>query len=414
MKEKPLHYKSYGNWSSTGGVGNKISVEVPENCEYMEIYFNNGSSDTTGSEKYMVSSNEELYDTYEPYVGGQAAPNPEYNFPIRNVGDNVNLFDKDNANILNAYADFTTSKITTSATSKLAYLEITGGKTYTVSKILSTRFRVSTTAELPAINVTTIDNLINDNGTVITINTSNNSKYLCIGFYNASSDTLTEQEILDSIKVEEGTVATGYSPYNCGGVDVKVESANVPHEEQTVTFPLEEGQLLHLGDTLEDDGIHQRRAIKVLDGTESFEQFAIWGNYHRCRCLILNAKTFTTNDNNGQLSSHFSYNKTGVFSENSQTLAGIFAQYHDSQYFYFVVSQTTLTEFKAFLAEQYANGTPVTLESVLAEPIIVPYNEEQQKAYDKIKALYSYEGTTYISSDNGPSPIFKIQYYKEE
>ena len=47
----------------------------------------------------------------------------------------------------------------------------------------------------------------------------------------------------------------------------------------------------------------------------------------------------------------------------------------------------------------------------LAEEVIEPYTEEQQAEYDKIKELYTFDGTTNISSTDVVPPYLQIQYY---
>ena len=511
--------------SSTSAIGNgrtflNSNTSVAYSSEesqklYAYISIASGKTYNNYIVDFQITEGETADYDYEKYVGGQAAPNQEYNFPIRNVGDNVNIYhieDKEaftingiewsvNNNIIHATGTATTD----SSTRARIPFDMTG-KVGTFSFAAKEGAYVYCRVEK------------NGSTTYPTSPITLDGTETLVQIYPQIARGVTVDTDI-SIKVEEGPTPTGYSPYNCGSVDVKVENKNlyndeleigminsqgenaynagmcrnkgyislqpnteytislsisatvglrfydkdkkyiinmaavvaprtfttpenayylrivivstdltnkvqiekgstvtnyIVHEEQTVTFPLQEGQVLHLGDTLEDDGVHQRRFTKVFDGSETFEQFQAWGNYYRARLLMLNAKTFSTNDDNGQLCSHFIYSKSGTLGTEAQSNKGSFAQFHDSDKFYFVFEQTSITAFKAFLAEQYANGTPVTLEYELAEEIIVPYTETQQEAYAKIKKLYSYEGTTYISSDNTPSLIFKIQYVKEE
>ena len=123
------------------------------------------------------------------------------------------MFDKNNANILNnAYLNNSQSKIASGDGNKVLYISIEGGKTYTISKIASSRFAVATTSTLPSINTTTIDKEQDNSATHITLNTSINAKYLCV-FYLYSADTINEREILNSIQIEKGSTATSYEPY---------------------------------------------------------------------------------------------------------------------------------------------------------------------------------------------------------
>ena len=124
-----------------------------------------------------------------------------------------NLFDKNNANILSGYyLNFNQNKILSASGTATLYISIKGGETYTISKRLSSRFAIATTEELPSNNVDLFNAKQNNNATSLTITTSTNAKYLCV-FFLHSSDTLTEQQILDSIQIEKGNQATTYEEY---------------------------------------------------------------------------------------------------------------------------------------------------------------------------------------------------------
>ena len=125
-----------------------------------------------------------------------------------------NLFDEDNANILDdTYLD--QYSIRTSTGTKLLYISCKPNTTYTISKIVSSRFRVATTNVIPEASVSTYGYITNDTGTTVTITTNSTAKYLCV-YYKNTSDTLTTQQILDSIQIEEGSTATDLEPYGTG------------------------------------------------------------------------------------------------------------------------------------------------------------------------------------------------------
>lgn len=127
-----------------------------------------------------------------------------------------NLFDKDNTNILNAYINATNSTIVSHSNSRTLYIPIKPSTTYTISKILSKRFIVVSTIDIPANNIVGT-NIVNDNSaTNLTITTGVNDKYLAVFYYLSGTDTLTEQQVLDSIMIEEGSQATDYEPYGVG------------------------------------------------------------------------------------------------------------------------------------------------------------------------------------------------------
>jgi hypothetical protein len=133
-----------------------------------------------------------------------------------------NLFDKNNANILNNnYIGSTTIGIANGA--KTLYYECKPNTTYTVSKIASQRFIIGDTNETPANGVTVNNRTANNTGTDITITTSSNAQYLVVFYYLSTADTLTEQEILDSIQITEGSEVKPYFPYGQVGMWYKRE-----------------------------------------------------------------------------------------------------------------------------------------------------------------------------------------------
>ena len=145
-------------------------------------------------------------------------PSTDYPSEIETVGSNVQLFDKDNVNKLNAVPDV--SSIVANFSGKSFYIKVKSNTTYTVSrKIIGSRFVVGTTANLPAAGETIIDRKVNNEGSSITLTTSKNVNYLVVYYlYNSSEN---EEEILDNIKIEKGSTATPWSAYGTGCVEKK-------------------------------------------------------------------------------------------------------------------------------------------------------------------------------------------------
>lgn len=202
------------------------------------------------------------------------------------------------------------------------------------------------------------------------------------------------------IQLELGSTATDYEPY----------------KSQVVTFPLAEGQKLMLGDYLADDGIHHKRKQIVLDGTEGYINQA-----QGVDSIFYTAfKVQDMRENSELLCSHFRNSKN---IEDVKMNIGIGALYEN--YIYFGIDVETIgatadmtlaqktEKWKSYLAEQKANGTPIVIEYYLAEEEIEPYTTEQREAYNKIKELYSYKGTTHITCENEVSCIFQTGYYKD-
>ena len=184
----------------------------------------------------IVSGSEADYN-YEIYTNG-SSPNPTFPQNIDVVtGDqnikvqNKNLFDKNNTTVLPLAVNSTQVFNSTGGNGKSIYIPITGGLTYTISKIQSARFRVGTTAITPGNVVPTVDFQENDNATSITLNTSSTANYLIAYFYLNGTDTLTIEEVLNTMQIEVGSSASSY----------------IAHQEQNYTIALGTTELCKIG-----------------------------------------------------------------------------------------------------------------------------------------------------------------------
>lgn len=190
-------------FQDTGDISYQFTTSATGKIAIAFGFSNNssGSSSTINNLMIRLSTDD---DTFEPYH------NQDYEIDLHGK----NLFDKNNANILNAYIALGNSKITSSNSDKCLYIPIKSNTTYTISKILSSRFVIGCVDEEPVLN-SSVCNPISGNqasNTTYTITSGNNSQYLVV-FYYTTSDTLTEQEILDSIQIEENSTATEYEEF---------------------------------------------------------------------------------------------------------------------------------------------------------------------------------------------------------
>lgn len=126
-----------------------------------------------------------------------------------------NLFDKDNANIVNAFINPTGYVLQANDNMRTLYIPCKPNTTYTVSKIQSARFVLGTSNTIE-IGSSMTNGRNNFTATQLTITSGANDTYLLVFFYNGNADTLTPQQILDTIQIEEGTTATDYEPYGSG------------------------------------------------------------------------------------------------------------------------------------------------------------------------------------------------------
>ena len=199
-----------------------LTISIPSGSSYLRVWFTKSTGfvlTTTNILQYepMIEKSSSAT-TYEIYTGANPSPNSNYPQNIDVVTGlqtiditGKNLFDKNNANILPLNVN--ANSISSSQNAKLLYMPINGNTTYTISKILSARFRLATTEVIPANNVLVKGYTQNDNGTSITITTDGASKYLCVYYFLNGTDTLTEQQILDTIQIEVGSTATTYEQY---------------------------------------------------------------------------------------------------------------------------------------------------------------------------------------------------------
>ena len=138
--------------------------------------------------------------TYEPY----SATNIPVNFPA--IGEN--LFDKTSGNILNAY--LSTNKILNLDSCKLIYVKCNPNTTYTINKTAGQRFSVAYTIEFPANDVDVYEWTQNHTGSSITYTTGSDAQYLVAFVYNVNYDTITAEEMIDSVQVLTKTIYSGY------------------------------------------------------------------------------------------------------------------------------------------------------------------------------------------------------------
>lgn len=168
--------------------------------------------------------------SYEPYTG--------QTIPVEFHGKN--LFNKANPRTLDASFTSSSLVITASNLSKCICCNVVGGQTYTISKMLSSRFRIGESADdVPAIGGSlSIDHNPGSSVTSATITTQETTKNLVIWVYYSQSDTTSYEDILASIQLELGSTATAYEPYNntfYGGY-VDIAKGELVQEWVTVTY----------------------------------------------------------------------------------------------------------------------------------------------------------------------------------
>ena len=238
----------------------------------IQIYQNGSNNFDMTIQPMICTSNSSL--EFEQYG---ASPSIEYEAPIDSVGDNIQLFDKeDTSKILSSGVDGNTLKVTSNNAQRLFYIECEPNTNYTISKLASTRLQFWDSVEKPAIGVT-LNSVLNTDynftGTKKTVKTSTNGKYLVCYYYYSSSDTLSEEEIRNSIKICKGTSTGPYSPYGQGSIEVVNCNKNLLTKQPNVYYN-------PTGLTVADKQIGEF----ILNGTQKTQELRFLDAYNTKKC----------------------------------------------------------------------------------------------------------------------------------
>lgn len=137
---------------------------------------------------------------------------------------------------------------------------------------------------------------------------------------------------------------------------------------------------------------------RVFDGTENW---TVW-NY---LTAVMFYTPVTDGTGNQVFSSHFGTRKSGSFPINGNV---VYNGDSNKNMIFRMLDDTTITtveDFKAWLAAQYANGTPVTVWYVLAEPATGSANEPLCKIGDYADELSSADAGATIPTVKGQNTL---------
>lgn len=210
--------------------------EIPANNVVVSSSYSAGSSNqltfTTNNDKYiyiyLLTTSETSTITYESVIETlqveksttvttyEAYQEQSYpiNLPVKN------LFDKNNVNVINGYP-VDGGFIASSNNAKSIYIAIQPNKTYTVSKVVTSRFALATTTNIPITQEIYNQFISHNSYENITIKTSDNDNYLLVYLYNSNYDTTkTLQDVLDTLQIEEGSHVNSYTPFGVEPIEL--------------------------------------------------------------------------------------------------------------------------------------------------------------------------------------------------
>ena len=290
-----------------------------------------------------------------------------------------NLFDKDKYNIVYGYfiAGGTTT-ITAESNNNIVYIPCKPNTSYTVSKISSNRFGVGYTIDKPAAGVTVYGTVISYAATSLTVTTDSSAKYIVAYIRNGNATgASTLSEIVKSLQITESSTALPYEPY---GYKIPISSVGQTNN-------------IYLGE------VETTRRVKklVLTGEEEWRIWAMpsGSSTQRFYINISGVKIYLS------LCSHF------VGMDGSEDVPHFRFGGGSYNELVFFIDNTigTITDFKSYLASQYAAGTPVTVWYVLATPETAVVNEPLRKIGDYADTVSYEQAGVQIPTNRGNTVI---------
>ena len=200
-------------WRSTSN--NRVSLSftwsegtVDKLNLYAAASYVNGAGDTATYKDIQIESGSTAT-AYEPY--SNICPITAYTEGKIEVRGK-NLFDKNNPNVLNGYISGQ-GVITSNGNTRSVYVKCEPNSYYTVSRIAGKRFSVGYTTDVPDFGDSVSGYTADNEATSITIQTGADAAYLVAFIRHASYDTISLQDIYDSLQIEKSQTPTTYEPY---------------------------------------------------------------------------------------------------------------------------------------------------------------------------------------------------------
>ena len=208
-----------------------------------------------------------------------------------------------------------------------------------------------------------------------------NSDGIYRGWLSFASGSIFNNFIL-APQIEEGETETDY----------------ILNEQQTITFPLSEGQKLYDKDYLASDGIHHKRKQIVLDGTENWNTLE---EQNTENTIYITTANFDNEMSKTEDSILCNIATRGIVWDTDEGDKVVNQKVYSALRFRMWKKDfEDINAWKTYLAGQKQAGTPVIVECELEEEEIEPYTEEQQEAYNQLQNAKTYKTVTNVFTDN--------------
>lgn len=228
----------------------RYSKDIKSIQLYLESSLTEGTSITFSD--FMIYLGSNLSKTYEPYTGGAPSPNPNYPQEIQNVGDNINLLNKDTvdaSNNLRGNALDTGRRLIANKDGNYTYGAFKLGGRELLGKTLGIHADIETTGGNPRISIfagnsssltkSLLQVVLSASGTgYITIPSNLNSELDTISaiLYVTTDARVVAGTYVDytNLKVQVGSEKVVYSAYNCGSLGVTISNKNLYKIEKVI------------------------------------------------------------------------------------------------------------------------------------------------------------------------------------
>lgn len=360
-----------------------------------------GDSSLTITNKYMLYKGTDTADTsFEPYVGGQPSPNPDYPQQIENIEGVENIWFGGESTTNNGIT-FTKNAdgsydITGTATAEancfnyinIANTKLKNGINYNLSinKLTNGKVIILTEAYANETWDSHVINALNTSNSFLTnkiINIKDNITRVCYGIRVEKGQTVNIKGL--KIQLEEGTITHTFVLPGSNYLQLKNTTDN---EAKTISIDLKGNELCsNKEQTLKDELIIENGRAKII---KKYDEYVFTGNEgfgfadnntkintDSTRLSILSKVYIETPNKNTNVTplfcTHYRPSTQLNTKPGSNTVA--FASWNGTICFYFPADYSTIDEFKAKLKSLYDAGTPVKVQYQLAEPKVIDLGE---------------------------------------
>lgn len=246
-------------------------------------------------------------ENFTGFEQGGLMPSVKFPSEIRNVGDNGNLYDKDNPNVLDTPIDTSGLGGNVKNTYKTVWIPCKPNTTYTVSKkydATKNRFTLAYTSEEPNYSQQVEGYVSNAYTNVMTITTNSTAKYL-IAYVWIAGGSVTYQEMLDSIKIEKGTQATTDNGHGLGSMEIIICNKNILNQD----LELFQGNYDNNGNVITNSNRRIDKYIFLAKGN-----YILWSTINNWINVLIydkNKKLLSVKNSNTDKEIAFTLNKDG-------------------------------------------------------------------------------------------------------